>query len=294
MQKLPWGRRVFLAVGILSILLLVLLAASLDTLKFKKGTPFSYATTQPQQLQAPSTLPNVTWFIIGEIVVFAIIIVIALTLVKPKQRGIILLGLLFIGLTLLAIMWDISTSGGGVEMPSPTPRPTATVVQNPAGPSETLVPLPQATPVLYRPPKILPWISLALTFSALFVVVLLFWLSLQYRWKDTVPLDELAGIAGRTVSDLQAGMDYGDAILNCYAGMVAAVNKHRDIRRRGSLTPAEFVAVLERAHLPSAPVHRLTMLFEKVRYGGNKPSRAEIDEALACLNDIVAACQEVR
>lgn len=120
------------------------------------------------------------------------------------------------------------------------------------------------------------------------------WVFFRHRWSNDVPLDDLAGIAEQTVSDLQSGRDYGDAIINCYANMTHSVNRLRGIRRRGNLTPEEFIAVLERAHLPRDPVRRLTSLFERVRYGGKSASQVEIDEAVTCLMEIVSAIREAR
>jgi hypothetical protein len=125
-------------------------------------------------------------------------------------------------------------------------------------------------------------------------VAILVWVFLRNHWRTDVSLEALAGIAEQAVGDLQAGKDYGDVILNCYAKMVEVVNRQRGIRRRSNLTPAEFIAVLERARLPSDPVRRLTAIFEHVRYGGKKASGKETAEAVTSLNEIVSAVREAR
>ena len=56
------------------------------------------------------------------------------------------------------------------------------------------------------------------------------------------------------------------------------------------MTAAEFARHLEAAGLPSESVQRLTHLFESARYGANRSSRSDADDAVACLSAIVAAC----
>jgi hypothetical protein len=289
MRHLLQRKSFVLIVGIISILLLVFLAAGMDSLEFKKGTPFSYVDAPVEKNMTPADPPDMNWLFVLVIAVYLVFMALALMSATPKQRRRFLLVLLAMTLALLAIMWWVSRSGEGADMPAPTP----TVVHTPVGSNATLLaPEQSGTQVVYEQPKISPWISIGITFSALFVVALLVWLFLRFRLRDNVPLDTLAEIAEQTVNDLQAGKDYGDAVITCYANMVLAVNKQRGIRRRGNLTPAEFIAVLERARLPSASVRRLTALFERVRYGGKKPSQKEIDEAVACLSEIVAAIRE--
>lgn len=287
----PWFRHksLPLVVGILSILLLTYLAASVDSLTFEKGTPFSYAGPVSEQAARPAEPPNLDWLVTVMIVVYLALVIAALVFATPRQRRRILLMLLAAGCGLLVLMWWISRPGsGGGTLPTVTP----TGVRTPAIIESTPLPAEQPTAAAYEPPKVSPWVSVIVTFVVLLAAALLAWLFLRRRLRKHASLETLADIASRTVDDLQAGRDYGDAILNCYAGMMEAVNKQRGIRRRGNLTPAEFIAVLERARLPAASVRRLTALFERVRYGGKKTSQEEIVDAVACLNEIVAAIRE--
>lgn len=288
-----WSRHpaVPLVLGAFSILLLVLLAAGVESLDFKQGEPFSYAEPEEEVSEVPAEPIDLGPLAIISVAIFAIFITLALIAATPKQRRRMLLVLLLFGLSLLLIMWWLSRGG---ENNAPIPSPMPTMLHTPQA-GETPAPVMTEVPaVVYEPPAVSPWLSIGITFVVLLLVALLVWLAVRYRLRDTAPLDALAEIAGQAVSDLQAGKDYGDAILNCYAAMMSVVDKQRGIRRRGNLTPAEFIAVLERARLPSAAVRRLTALFERIRYGSKKASPQEIEDAIACLSEISSAIREAQ
>jgi hypothetical protein len=280
-----------LVLGAFSILLLVLLAAGIESLDFKQGEPFSYVEPEEEGSGVPAEPVDLGFLAIVSVVIFAIFIVIALIAASPKQRRRILLILLLFGLSLLLIMWWLSRGG---ENNTLIPPPTPTMLHTPQAGEAPAPVMTEVPAVVYEPPPVSPWISIGITFIVLLLVALLVWLAVRYRLRDIAPLDTLAEIAGQAVGDLQAGKDYGDTILNCYANMAVAVEKGRGIRRRGNLTPAEFVAVLERARLPSTAVRRLTALFERVRYGSKKASVQEIEEAISCLKGISSAIRETQ
>jgi hypothetical protein len=66
----------------------------------------------------------------------------------------------------------------------------------------------------------------------------------------------------------------------------------RGIERMASMTAREFEELLARGGIPIESVHRLTLLFEKVRYGDFEPSSTDEAEALACLDAIEAYSRE--
>ncbi len=290
-MKQFFSRKFFsLLVGGVSILLLVFLVASLDSMELRKGTPFEYVEVTDTGEMGPVEPPELGWVIIVSVVIFLLLTVFVLIFATKKQRRIILLLLLAMALAFLGIMWWITRGSSGEVSREPTPA----TIHTPVALHETVVSGTQIAPVVYTPPPVSAWVSIGITFLVLLVVAVLVWVFLRNRWRTAVSLEALAGIAEQAVGDLQAGKDYGDVILNCYAKMVEAANRQRGIRRRGNLTPAEFIAVLERARLPSDPVRRLTALFEHVRYGGKKASEKETAEAVTCLNEIVSAVREAR
>jgi hypothetical protein len=105
-------------------------------------------------------------------------------------------------------------------------------------------------------------------------------------------LKKIAQIARSSIDDLAAGRESTDVIMNCYYRMSDVVSDKRKLERSASMTPGEFAARLEKAGLPSQAVHRLTRLFEGVRYGLRRSGPVEVREAVASLNAILAHCEE--
>ncbi len=162
-----------------------------------------------------------------------------------------------------------------------------------AAASEDLPPIPP-----FSPPEIPPWVNYLISIGVTLTLVLLAW-SLSRWWRQlsrprpaSGPLDDLAAIARSSLDDLQAGQDWDDVIVGCYARMSDAVSRRRGLFRTKAMTPAEFARRLERAGLPGDAVGRLTRLFEAVRYGGRESSQKEINEAVSCLTAILHYCGE--
>ncbi len=268
---------------------LIVLAGGINSLEFEQGTPFSFTSDHETGGTGIPEVPDLSWGAILSVVTLFILTVMVIALATPKQRRILLVILLVVAIILLIVMWWISRSRPADEpfQLTATPVHTQQVVLEPTIP---IVIIPEGE--LYDPPKVNAWISIGITFLVLSGASVLLWLRVRKRWNESQAIGSLAGIAEQAVSDLQSGKDYGDAVINCYAGMMDVIRRQRGIRRGGNLTPDEFIAVLERARLPSIPVRRLTAIFERVRYGGKKAGREEIDEAVSCLSAIAASIRE--
>jgi hypothetical protein len=104
------------------------------------------------------------------------------------------------------------------------------------------------------------------------------------------PLDELAREAQGALDALQAGADLRDTVIRCYLDMSRVLQQEKGIRRQAAMTPREFEDVLAGKGLPADPVRELTRLFERSRYGNQRPSPADEQQAVASLQAIVAAC----
>jgi hypothetical protein len=291
-MKQLFGRKDFaLALGILAILVLVILAGGMDSLEFRKGTPFTYALVNETSSSRGAEPQDMGWIFVLVLAVTLVVSIFVLVVASPKQRRIILALLLGGALVFLGLMWWMSRGGSDGTVS----QPTATAVHSPENPQATMIPV--STPgeaVIYTAPVLSPWISIGITFVILSISAFLAAIYWRKRLRESESLEALAGIVEQAASDLQSGKEYGDVVINCYARMVEAVDKQRGIRRRGNLTPEEFIAVLNRARLPENPTRHLTGLFERVRYGGRDATQSEIDEAVACMNEIVAAIREGR
>lgn len=289
-RKYLHSRNFSLIAGGISILLLVILAASMEGLEFNRGMPFEAAWEEDPEEAIQTEPPDLALLAALSVLVFFVLTALALYLATPKQRKIILASILALLLAFLGILWWISQSESGNNVVDPT----ITTVPVLAATQDVLPQVTQLPTVIYTAPPVSPWISIGITFTVLLVAVLILWVAFINRKHMDFPLEELAGIAEKAVSDLQTGKEYGNSILNCYAAMVDAVSRQKGIRRRGNLTPEEFIAVLERARIPEKPVRQLTVLFEAVRYGGRRASKQEIDQAVTCLTEIVAAIRETQ
>lgn len=120
-------------------------------------------------------------------------------------------------------------------------------------------------------------------------VLFFFWRRSKNQQKDA--LSVVRREAQAALEDIQAGFDLRDAILRCYSQMVQALREFRGIDREQGMTPHEFEAFLQKRGLPAAPIHELTLLFEKVRYGGEKPGVQDEQTAIRSLTAIIQACQ---
>jgi hypothetical protein len=155
-------------------------------------------------------------------------------------------------------------------------------------------------PADFQPPQVSNWVSYFVTLGLILLVVFLVWWG--NRWlksrrefsvAESASLDDIARAARASLRELSSGQGpIQDRIIQCYADMTRVVDARRGLFRERAMTPAEFAALLERAGLPREPVHRLTRLFETVRYGGRTSTRADVDEAIACLRSILNYCGE--
>lgn len=290
MNRFLKSKNLAVVLGALTIGFLLLLATGLDGLTFLPGTPFSTVA----EGDFGSYLPSVTFIfmMVGALAFFIIGIMLLLPWTRRQIKA-VLLGF-FVLLVALLIMMAAAMSAHQ-ELPASLPTPIVEVVATPVLLEEEDVLVEPGVYVAnqdFNEPPISPWFSFFLSLGIVLLVFLLVWvLFLRDRLDGADQRVILAEIAGQALDEIKAGKDWGDAILNCYGGMLQAVTDNKKMILDESLTPAEFVAFMVRARLPVGPVERLTALFERVRYGGKTASRGEIEEATACLADIVAACR---
>ncbi len=287
-------RRLFLFLaGAIVLLALVLLAASIERLELKPAVPFSPAgeeeeTTEPLAARPPDIL---FWYLILIIIaVLTIGTILALFFLPPKQRRRLILTLLFLTFLLILTALLISRQGEAIAVPTASPAPATEAPAEVAAPQAEEEPPPSE----FVAPAISPWLSFAAAFLLFAVVVFLSWRFLRRWGGEEEHVIVLEQIARQALEDLQAGRDYGDTVIECYARMTEAVRERRGIKRREHMTASEFAAALERARLPGEAVRHLTRLFEAARYGGRSSTPQDIAEAMESLTAIIDSCQEAR
>jgi hypothetical protein len=151
---------------------------------------------------------------------------------------------------------------------------------------------------VFQPPQVPSWITYAVALGVTVLLALFFWW-INRVWKQIraltsahEPLDQIARIARASLSDLEAGRDSEDAIIQCYERMSIVVGAKQGLHRATAMTPSEFASRLERSGLPREAVAKLTQLFESVRYGGHVTGPRETTEAISCLTSILKYCGE--
>ena len=289
MKQLLNHRTFILVFGFISILILILLSTSLESLDFKKSsTAESVGIVTTKEFRG-GTAPESDWYVIVAAVVLSILIIISLIFGKPKQIPSVLPLLIPLVIISFVFAWWISRANIDID-DSQYGTPVPISISSLEAPQPVQEQVPEST---YIPQKISPWISFGFTFSTLFSILMVIWFILHKRKRSHVPLDNIAGIAEEAIINLQSGKDYENVVIECYAKMIAELNNQRSIQRSADLTPTEFIGVLTQAGVPVDPVRTLTALFERVRYGGNVTSEKDINEASVCLTGIVSSIRGI-
>ncbi len=146
--------------------------------------------------------------------------------------------------------------------------------------------LPAPPDFIVNPPQ---WIVFAVSVFLLVLLLAIVWFIwyLFSRRSNKTPLDLLTQEAQQALDDLKAGHDLKDTIMRSYFEMSQILSKERNLHRAQGMTPREFEQYLAESGLRTEHIHRLTRLFEGVRYGGKSAGQREEEEAIACLTVIV-------
>jgi hypothetical protein len=150
-------------------------------------------------------------------------------------------------------------------------------------PPESRLSAEDAAPQVGSPPAILLWLA---AFAAAVLVIALCWRLATDKRKSAAAPSAIAIEAETARLALLEGKNFKDVITLCYKKMSRAMEKKSGIERQASTTAREFETMLENEGIPLESVHRLTLLFEEVRYGDCQASRAEEAEAITCLEAI--------
>ncbi|MEW5872784.1 MAG: DUF4129 domain-containing protein [Chloroflexota bacterium] len=120
--------------------------------------------------------------------------------------------------------------------------------------------------------------------------VFLVWI-LSQRKPPRGITESLSQEAQAAVDALEAGGDFKDIVVRCYARMSQVLREERGLRREIDMTPREFEKLLTQLGFPAGPVCSLTRLFEEVRYGDIRPDQRATQQAISYLSAIVDYCK---
>jgi hypothetical protein len=281
------GKTAILILGGISILVIIFLIASLGGLTFKPAEPFTLI-----RVNATDSLGNPpAWHAFVYIIPIMIALLIGLVIIlPPDQRKKLLTTAAWLILAGVIFILVISKNNFGKLFRPPPPEKFEEVVT--LVPASTHTPGLVVTPSVFIPPLVSSWTSYFVALGILlFAVALWMWIQSR-RKKSAAPYAELAEIARSTLDDIDAGKDWGDAILNSYFRMTGVVSEWRGIHRGLAMTPSEFADFLVSRQFPGEAVYPLTALFERVRYGDKHSPCKDIQEAVDCLNIILDYCRE--
>jgi large-conductance mechanosensitive channel len=263
----------------LSLVTTALIGAGLSRLEFSPGMPIPFFESGQVIIRsADERAVGMPVSSFAEIILMSVFGVCVLVVMIQAARGVgwkrVVLGLLSLlwKLLLAAVLlflviafMPVSQRAPQENAPPPSPKLLETA---PLGPA----------------PAILIWlVGLVLSAAIIFLV------ARMILAKVRQGSDSLEKEAEKARQALLAGGDLRTVILRCYRDMGLALKQERDIERDAFMTTGEFEGLLIAKGIPYEPVHRLTRLFEAVRYGRWKPEPADERGALGCLEAIIEA-----
>lgn len=286
----PQNKSTQLLLFIAAIVVLVFLAGALPNLQFQSGDPFPFslfsggfgpmpgAPTAPSETSGDNLrLFAILFFWIG------IPISLLMIIMSPEARKRFLNTLPAFFLIILFLIWL-----GNRE---PEPREPEAEVAGRAGMQGLETGLPPTPEFVADPPA---WLltTVNIIVGLIFLAIIL----LIWRWYNKRKADDPQALiveeAERALADLEAGHDLKNIIMRCYAQMGEVLQREKHIKRRQGMTVREFETQLATTGLDDSHIHRLTQLFEQVRYSPNPLGGREEREAVDCLNAIVRAYGE--
>lgn len=291
MRSLLENKLVVILAAVLTLGVLVLLSRGLHDMNFREGQSFAQESNRlravPIQIvHAITEIPLLAQVSLW-VVVLSILLLIGMLLNaewrKRLIRIVIRVGLFYWALYIVFMRYRDMLANMGMD--------AAALGGNPPAAAST-----GNAPPAFASPQAISIATYIVSFGVALLIIILarksYALWREFNAPVAQPLKKIAKIARSSLDDLSAGRESTDVIMNCYFRMSDVVSDRKNLERNESMTPGEFAARLEKAGLPSDAVHRLTSLFEGVRYGARRSSSGDVREAVASLTVILDHCGE--
>jgi uncharacterized protein DUF4129 len=265
---------------------LLLLAVSLSDFHPQQGTPIPGAVElgTPPQVTIPATSTAHDSFPLPGIFLGTLLIA---SLVYTLAR---LVGLVYVRKTLWLVLVVVSLIGIANILPRVAPGPPALGVQD-APPAASSSSGDYLTSPLGEAPSVFSWLAAGcLLLGAAGCTALL----LKRPTGTAQAREGLAQSAEDALRDIAAGKDFSGVIVECYLRMSGVIHAERNIQRSREITAREFQDALEQQGLPPGPVHGLTVLFERARYGDEQMSQVDVDASQGYLRQVIQHCRAGR
>jgi hypothetical protein len=271
-------QRAILYLG-LAALLTILIAGSIARAQFRPGLPMPMTDGQSFAV-AMEKLPEIkfqvnTFFFV--LFSFFFLVLLLFTLYRLMQgTSWKRLALDFFLYTLVALV----AFGAFALLIAALPRSTG-VAQLPTQlPDKVVAPLGPTPPLLL-------WLGGFVLLVGLVVLGGGFVLARQRPGGGHRKISLLEAEALKARQALLDGQEVKDVILNCYQQMCLALQQEKGVERLVFMTTGDFERLLLDKGYPYEPIHRLTGLFEAVRYGHWQSGRRDEQTAITCLEAII-------
>jgi hypothetical protein len=267
---------VFLSLVIIGILVL---AASLPTLHFQPGLPIPGAESSETSVsgatnESSSSSAGIRWVLqLGLALAFAFLVVI-LVVSLIKKFNLKKVFLIAAGLIIILILFLLANQ---IEF-SPPQQSIGQVQEIATQPPISY----EIAPIGQPPAELFQIIMVILIIGA---AILVFWLLSQVLRRKKGE-DLIANEAEAALKAIENGDDLRNVIIRSYLQMLIIAKEEQGIERSDSATPREFEQIMTARGIPPAPLHQLTGLFEKVRYGSKPTDQKDEKSAIECLSAI--------
>lgn len=279
-------KRITLLFLVGTLVSLIMLSGSLSNLQLHAGAPFPgagdvgsetrfFTTASPGSANSLTLLKGVFALIFLFLMIYVAARFIALVNIKRLIR------LLAVMAAMLVLIILISR----IPLTPSAPRPGEISI-NPISP-----PIEYPVSPLGQPPG-----ELILLVLIAFIVVggLLVFKVLGIWLKQTWMTKQILHEAESALNEIKSGENLRNVIFHCYLQMTRALQEERKIERGYSMTVREFEDWLEEKGFPIVPLHQLTRLFEKARYGAQLTMKEDEKTAVESLDEIIRFCRSER
>lgn len=280
-------KRIGLLFFAISLVTVILLSSSLSNLRLQAGMPFpggGNSNVTSESVPSPASEANFSsmlWKGIIDLILIVLLISIPVRLIpfiNLKRLSQVLL--VVIVLLLIANLISLFPGSQPVHLPG-----------EPSGIATTQPSFDYPVSPLGEPPNQIVW------FVIIGVVFGVGFLALKLWKQEQSPIrfeDQLSQEAESAVQAIKVGEGLRSAILRCYLQMARALQEEQNIERGENMTVHEFEEWLAQKGFPTVPVHQLTYLFEKVRYGQEEIDKEDETTAVESLNEIIKFCRTQR
>lgn len=279
-------KRITLLFLVGTLVSLIMLSGSLSELQLRAGTPFPgagdfgsetrfFAASSPGNANSLTLLKGVFAFIFLFLMIYVTVRFIALVNIKRLIRSLAVMSAMLVLIILIS----------RIPLTPSTPRPGESSI-NPISP-----PIEYPVSPLEQPPGGL----IVLVLIAFIVVVGLLVFKVLGIWlKEPGMTKQILHEAESALNEIKSGENLRNVIFRCYLQMTRALQEERKIERDYSMTVREFEDWLEEKGFPIVPIHQLTHLFEKARYGTQLTLKEDEKMAVESLNEIIQFCRSAR